>query len=114
MLARERVDRRLEHEVPGAAADACVEPDRGLLLHRAAARFGIGLVELAAQQGLEMRRLESLDQVGMRPDQRPDIGQCQKSIDHVIDGRSDIRRDQRPRRGQHGSNTVVDLVERPP
>ena len=74
MLARESVERGLEHITAGGAAHAGVEPQCGLLLDRLPARFGVTLIKLALQESLEVRHLELFDHVPVARHDTTDAG----------------------------------------
>ncbi len=112
MLARQRVERRLEHETPGGAADTRVQANRCLLLHRLPAGFGVVLIEVPAEQSLEVRHFELFDQVLVLHDGHSDVGQFDDRHDDVIDHLIDVRRDRRPGLRKKGAGLVVDPVKR--
>jgi hypothetical protein len=74
MLARESVERGLEHITAGGAAHAGVEPKCSLLLDRLPARFGVTLIKLALQESLEVRYLELFDHVPVARHDTTDAG----------------------------------------
>src|SRR5262249_46875452 len=73
----------------------------GFLLNHASAGFDIAAVEEAAQEGLEMRRFESLDQVAVAIHDRGDVGKPLEGCQKVVDGLIEARRDDRPSLPQH-------------
>jgi hypothetical protein len=96
VLACDRLGGDPEHMVPGAAARAAVEPHRGLLLDRSAARFDIVTVKPAAQKSFEVRQLELLELVFIAFDGRGDVRHEPGRGHEVVDRLLQARRDHRP------------------
>src|SRR6185369_10519732 len=111
VLARESVDRGLEHVVAGGAAHAPVEPQFRLPCHRVPARFGVALVELSLQERLKVRHLEIFDHLPVLRDGTADAGQFADRSKYFFDRVLQVGCDQWPGLSEQGSSAVVDPVE---
>jgi hypothetical protein len=115
-----RFQRGTEYEASGRAAHAGVKPDRGFLLNRSLARFGVALIEVAGQQNFEMAHFEGFDDLtalannSRRIDDAPGRRQLHQRVDEFVDGPIQMRRENGPEFGDDGANTIVDPVQRQP
>jgi len=112
MFARQCVERGLDHETAGGAADARIQPDRSLLLNRLPAQFGVAVAKFAAQESLEVRHFELFDQGLILRDGGTDGRQLHNRHDDFIDDPIEVRRNRRPNGGKEESGLIVDPIER--
>ena len=110
ILARQRIERRLEHVTAGGRAHAGVEPDRRLLLHGVLARLGVSAIELAAEQRAEMRGFEFFVELGVLGDDLADARQDADRRDDLGDRLIQRRLDHRPSRRENAARPVVEAV----
>lgn len=114
MLARQSVERGLEHITAGGAAHAGVEPQCGLLLDRLPARFRVTLIKPALQESLEVRHLELFDHVPVARHGITDARQSADRLEYLMNRALQTGRDRRPSLREEGAGAVVDPVEGKP
>jgi len=105
MCTSERIERSAQDRVAGGTANAGIEADLSFLLYRVPAGFGIAMIEITAQQSLEMRKFQLDDWVAVRCDAFADR-QVEKAFDDLFDRSIDCRGNDRPRRGQNRTDRL--------